>query len=268
MKIIQQSLQTDTMSTKATLTAYIKDPDLHANQTILPAIVFVPGGSYTHIPTEQAESVALAFSAAGYQVFVLRYSFTGEVTPLLPAPLIELGRSVSLIKQRATEWHLDPDQITIMGFSVGGHIVSLYNDYWNSQFLAEETGATNEYLKPKSILLGYPVINFDYGFPADKNKIQDWTGSPEKFASDLHVNQSNRPTFIWVTADDQLVPVKNALRYIDELSANNINFEFHVFDHGPHGMALADHRTAWKPAADNPHVAHWFNLALEWLQNK
>lgn len=266
MKVIQQNLSNSNYTTTATLTGYIKEPDAHAHQATLPALIFVPGGSYTHIPEQQAESIALAFSASGYQVFILKYSFTGEKEPLLTAPLIELALSFQLIQSNSEEWFINQQKIATMGFSVGGHIVALFNDYWSSQWLNTLSHTNAEIIKPAAVILGYPVIDFNLGFPNDSKKIASWTNDTEEMAADHHVSETNVPTFVWVTADDPLVPSENALSYVNALSQNHVPYEYHVFAHGPHGLALADERTAWNPESDNSHVAHWFQLATEWLK--
>lgn len=266
MRILTQSLDTPQNPTKATLTAYLKDLDPRRPDQQLPAVIYVPGGSYTHIQPEQAEAICLAFAARHYQCFVLRYSFEDEKQPLLPAPLIELGRSIALIRQHAQDWHINPDQIVPMGFSIGGHVVSLYNDYWHTDWLAHKTYATVEQLKPNAVILGYPVIDLSMGFPNDDSKIQHWAGDqPDQYAAQKHVSARNAPTFTWVTNDDPFVPVANSLAYSQALAAQNISQELHIFRHGPHGMALATNATAWKDDADQPHVAHWLSLADEWL---
>ena len=267
MRIFKQSLSSPEYQTQATLTCYLKDLDPRNDHQQLPAVIYVPGGSYTHIQTEQAENICLAFAARHYQCFVLRYSFEDEQTPLLPAPLIELGKSIALIRENAAQWQVDPSQIIPMGFSVGGHVVSLYNDYWRSDWVAKQTQVTADQLKPNAAILGYPVIDLQMGFPDDQHRAHQWAGDDlDRFAAQKHVNDYNAPTFTWVTSDDPFVPVANSLAYSTALAAHNIAQELHVFRHGPHGMALATAATAWKPDADQPHVAHWLTLADEWLK--
>jgi len=260
MQVIQQKLASQNVE----LVGLLRDPDTNAHLTKLPAMIIVPGGSYTHIPREQAESLALAFAAHGYQAFYLRYTFIGEQTPLDLNPVWDLGRAVQKLHQHATEWQLDPDRITAAGFSVGGHIVALYNDYWANQ-VASKLQAPVADLRLANVILGYPVISPLLGFPKDAATLAKWTDEPQRLAAEQHVNAQNRPTFIWVTADDPMVPAKNALAYATALANINCPYELHIFQHGPHGLALANAQTAWKPDANQPHVAHWLTLALEWL---
>lgn len=264
MKIIKETLADDA---KAYLKGYIRSADDTSAHENYPAVIVVPGGSYTHIPEQQAETLALAFANLGYQSFYLRYQFIGEKTPLLPAPVVDLARAVALIRNHAEEWHIDPTTIVLAGFSVGGHIVSLYSDYWQTDQLRTQAGSTGTDLQPQAVILGYPVISPLLGFPTDEATLATWTAAPETVAADQHVSEQNPPTFIWVTADDPLVPAKNSLAYAAALAEHQVPYELHVFHHGPHGMALANHLTAWKRDADQPHVAHWLTLANEWLND-
>ncbi len=262
MQIIKESLGSNTATY---LQGYLREKDPDNPDHVYPAMIVVPGGSYTHIPEQQAETLAMAFANMGYQAFYLRYSFVDEKQPLHPAPLIELAKSMSLLRQNASEWLIDPERIAIAGFSVGGHIAALYNDYWHSQWLTKQAAVTADEIQPQAILLGYPVISPKLGFPVKEGMLAQWTDDPDTIAADEHVNNQNAPTFIWATTDDPLVPSANSLAYANALGQAKIPFELHLFRHGPHGLALANHLTAWKRDANQPHVAHWLKLAEEWL---
>lgn len=262
MQIVKESLGSDTA---AYLQGYLREKDPDNPDQVYPAIIVVPGGSYTHIPEQQSETLAMAFANLGYQAFYLRYSFVDEKQPLHPAPLVELARAVSHLRKDATDWLIDPDRIAIAGFSVGGHIAALYNDYWHSEWLASQAEVAADTMQPQAVLLGYPVISPKLGFPVKADMLDQWTDDPDAIAADEHVNEYSAPAFIWATADDRLVPSANSLAYANALSQAKVPFELHIFRHGPHGLALANHLTAWKRDANQPHVAHWLKLAEEWL---
>lgn len=248
----------------ATLTSYLQDTDPTGKIKNRPLLIFVPGGSYTHIPTEQSETVALRFIAAGFQVAVLRYSFIDEKEPLFPNPIIELAQSVIYAKNHSNDWNIDPSKIILMGFSVGGHIVSNYNNYWSSEWLSQKVDSNQDQLKIAATILGYPVISPFLGFP-DSSTLVKWTDDPERYAADQNVTTSNVPSFIWTTQDDQLVPSKNSLKYYQALVNAGVTTEIHIFSHGPHGMALANKLTAKNDAMTNSRIAKWPTLALNWL---
>ncbi|WP_407886754.1 alpha/beta hydrolase [Levilactobacillus sp. N40-8-2] len=260
MKIITQSLAPDTA---AYLQGYLRE----GGNAAYPAMIIVPGGSYTHIPEQQAEDLALAWSARGFQAFFLRYSFTGEKNPLLPAPIVELAQSVATIRQHAVDWRVDANRINVAGFSVGGHIVALFNDLWHDTKINALAGIQPEQAKPNAVILGYPVISPKLGFPTDDQVLASWSDNVDSIAADELVNDRNAPTFIWATAADPLVPVQNTLSYAQASLAHHVDTDLHIFHHGPHGLALANHVTAWKAGTDLPHVAHWMDLANEWLND-
>ncbi|KRK48920.1 lipase esterase [Secundilactobacillus kimchicus JCM 15530] len=261
MQLISKRLTTDS---PATLTGYIQNRSDGPTPKNWPAIIVVPGGSYTHIPQAQAETLALAFNRLGFQSFYLNYTTLSDQSPLLPAPIVDLARAVTVVKQNAADWAIDPNQVVIAGFSVGGHIVALYNDYWNTDWLARDAQSTSTILRPQAVLLGYPVISPQLGFPKDAETIAKWTDTPERFAAEKHVSKTNRPTFAWGTVDDPIVPAVNTGAYTAALATAGVDVEAHFFHHGPHGLALADATTAWDATSNNPHVAHWMTLFSEW----
>lgn len=249
----------------AYLQAYIREPDPKLTQKSFPAVIIVPGGGYTHIPEAQSETLALAFVARGFQAFYLRYHFNNENPPLLPQPIKDLGAAIIQLRHHAEQWHIDPNQIAAAGFSVGGHIVSLYNGSWQRNWLQQDLQHGADSLKLNATILSYPVIRLTAGWPTSQERLASIAAQPEKFAADKLVTAKCAPTFLWHTTDDNLVPVKNSLLYLAALNQHHVPFEAHLFHHGPHGLALANAQTAWKPDANQPHVAHWLDLATEWL---
>ena len=72
MRVLEIPLEEKLGEGKPYLTAYLQDrmpadPEGYG----LPAVMVCPGGGYTHLSPREAEPIALAFAAAGYQVAVL-----------------------------------------------------------------------------------------------------------------------------------------------------------------------------------------------------
>ncbi|MCD2256958.1 alpha/beta hydrolase [Agrilactobacillus fermenti] len=270
MYLLKQSLPTQQETpdhAPAYLQGYVHEPNPEIDRQTYPGIVIIPGGSYTHIPEHQAEILAQAFYAQGYQAFYLRYHFIDEKAPLMPAPLVDVANAMHYLYENSDDLALEANRIVVAGFSVGGQVAALYGDYWAAKWLDEQTGTTADTRKPAALVLGYPVINLKAGFPKEKSDALAIADDLDAYAADEHVNKQNPPTFIWVTNDDQMVPVKNSLLYANALNQHGVPQELHIFDHGPHGLALANAQTAWREGTDLPHVAKWFELAQEWLFN-
>lgn len=73
--------------------------------------------------------------------------------------------------------------------------------------------------------------------------------------------------FIWHTVEDEKVPVENSLIFASALRKNNIAFELHLYEKGPHALSLATEITAEREEEINSHAASWFDLACDWIKN-
>lgn len=59
----------------AVLECYVQEPSSELrNATTRPAVLIFPGGGYVLTSDREAEPIALAYAAKGFQAFVLRYS--------------------------------------------------------------------------------------------------------------------------------------------------------------------------------------------------
>ena len=285
-----------------TLTGYIIDdsPEL-LNGKARPAILICPGGGYFNCSDGEAEPVALRFAAMGYHAFVLRYSVYGEGTrqfpdlsrPLepkarlqYPAPVLETGRAMLLIRERAGEWLVDTDRIALCGFSAGGHNAALFAAKWHTPMITDALGGDSETYRPAALILGYPLTDYVYmdekvkslgpmdrAFFAGSNTAYLGTPKPdrallEEISPPLNVTEHMPPTYIWATAADAMVPIQHSLRLAHALADQKIPFELHIFEDGPHGLSLADQASAGARSQILPDAAKWAPLAAAWLEKR
>ena len=75
------------------------------------------------------------------------------------------------------------------------------------------------------------------------------------------------PTFLWHTADDQTVPVENSLLFFSALKRAGVSAELHIFQHGRHGLALANYESSDEAGTMiQEECQSWIDLAGTWLQ--
>lgn len=216
--------------------------DRGGEQWTRPAVVVVPGGGYAFVSKREAAPVAYNFLAEGFHVFVLTYSVSGEGA-YYPEQLLQLACAIDYLKKNADKYRLDPDEIFVVGFSAGGHLVA---------DLAVEH-ADNESIKmlaldcrPTAVGLGYPVITDKLKDSATFDNLLK--GIPEKESAELRkrlrlderVNADTPPAFIFTTAPDTAVPAQNSLRFALALADRGIPYELHVFPSGEHGGSTYD----------------------------
>ncbi|WP_084134692.1 alpha/beta hydrolase [Paenibacillus harenae] len=226
-----------------TLTVYLLDQSHEMpNTSIRPAVLILPGGAYRGCSDREAEPVAMAFLAEGYQAFVLRYSVGQNAA--FPRPLQDAEEALTMIREQSGEWGIDPDKVAVCGFSAGGH-------------LAAALGTMGK-VRPNALILGYPCIlaSMDAIFPAPVPGV------------DEAVDAFTPPTFIFHTFADTLVPVNNALMFASAMDRAKVPFELHIFRNGVHGLSLAKPVTSsgLRSMVDYD-AARWFELCTAWIKN-
>lgn len=246
---------------------YIIDHTDELPGSLRPLIVICPGGAYRMTSDRESELVALNLCAMGYHTVVLRYS----VAPSrYPTALMELGKLVACLKDRAEEWHISRDHIAVMGFSAGGHLACSYGEMWREPWLSEALGVTPEALRPTGMVLCYPVITS--GVYAHDGSFRYLLGDryeelKDSLSLENRVTDAVPPTFLWHTFEDGSVPVQNSLLLASALAEHRIPVEFHLFQPGGHGLSLANRLvrsgSGW---VDLPDVARWMSLLHAWLE--
>lgn len=271
MKVIQQELTTP-LSQNATLTSYVIDNSAEIDETkVRPAVVICPGGGYVNVSEREAEPVALQMVARGFQAFIVRYNVAPHY---FPTALLELAEAVKTIRQNANEWHVDPNQIIVAGFSAGGHLAASLGDFWSGELL-KTYGYQADEIKPNGLLLAYSVITS--GKFAHRGSFVNLLGDDfkdkakrEAQSLELQVNDQTPKTFLWTTYTDGAVPMENTMLFAEALRAHNINFELHIFPAGGHGLSLGNIETQHRGAKSTiqPEIQLWPDLFATWVHNQ
>lgn len=232
-----------------------------------PCLVICPGGGYGHVSPREATPIGMHFLSEGYHVFIVRYSTRPHC---FPQQLREVAAAMEIIYEHAEEWQCDTNDITIMGFSAGGHLAAQYSNRYDCPEVREMFPDS----KPvQRTILCYPVITDDSSLThvATINNFvgHEPTTKNEKGCScDFSVTENTPPTFIWHTAADGMVPVENSLIYAKALSAHKVPFELHIYPYGGHGLATADTITNSGEKIDTKtaHCHEWLDACKKWLK--
>lgn len=249
----------------AVLTTYIPDNFMEIDpKRMRPAVIICPGGGYEYTSTREGEPIALRLNALGIAAFVLEYSCTPAV---FPTALHELAATVVLLKKNAALWHLDPKNISVMGFSAGGHLAASLGCLWNS----ESTGFPNSDARPDAMILCYPVITSNsFGHdPSFRALLKEkYSSMRQELSLETRVTKETPPSFIWHTHDDDVVPVENSLLFAMALREKGVPFELHIYQPGGHGLSTATAETQnAKGEAVQPECTNWLEMAATWIKN-
>ena len=230
-----------------------------------PAVVVCPGGGYYICSARVADPIAMLYSAAGYHVFLLRYSIGEEAA--YPNSLVDLCHAMKIIRDHAEEWGVKKDEIAVCGFSAGGHLAASLGVHFTEEEIQKAAGCTAEEIKPNALILIYPVISTSW--MQNSNALARIIGKRDfdKTYKDLNlhtcVDENTPPSFLAHTFRDRAVPVTDSLKFAMALDEKKIPFELHIFPNGGHGMGLATDLTPG--GGEDKSFAKWAPLSVEWL---
>ena len=211
--------------TAATLTPFLPDP-ARATGT---AVIVAPGGGFRTLSMEnEGWDVARALAARGVAAFVLKYRlnqtpadmagfersmremFSGAARPPRPtagqamaalAPQLADARAAfALVRARASDWHVDPGRIGMVGFSAG------------------------------AILTMATTLNVPDARPAFIGNIYGPLGP-------LTVPADAPPMFVALAADDPLFG-NGGFELVQNWRAAHRPVEFHLYEQGGHGFGM------------------------------
>jgi acetyl esterase/lipase len=240
-----------------TLTMYPASGD----KDLRPAVIVIPGGSYTFLATNhEGRQVANFLNAMGITAFVLRY----RLGPKYHHP-VELGdaqRAIRMVRARAREFGVLPDKIGVLGFSAGGHLASTAETHLDAGNAGAADAIDRVSSRPDFAVLCYPVISMsaEYGHTWSKKMLlgDNPTAELEKeLSNELRVTKETPPTFLWTSSTDKTVPPENSVAFYLALHKAGVPAELHVFAEAPHGVGLD---------LGDESVGAWGMLLRNWLR--
>jgi acetyl esterase/lipase len=217
------------------------------------AVVVFPGGGYWLLAIDlEGTEVCDWLASRGITAVLLKYRVPGEgkppksgAYPNSAEALQDAQRAIGLVRFHATEWHIDPHKIGVLGFSAGGHLVAAVSTHFERRLYPTVDGADKESCRPDFAVAVYPGHMLE-------NTSKDFELNPA-----VPVTGKTPPTFLLHAEDDDVDDVENSLVYYTALKKAGVPVEMHLYPHGGHAFGLR--RT------DAP-ITHWPELAETWLK--
>ena len=216
---------------KAELTVYLPD----AKKATGRAVVCCPGGGYSHLAMDhEGHQWATFFNNQGIALIVLKYRMPHGNRLV---PISDAEEAIKTVRKHATEWHIDRNNIGIMGFSAGGHLASTIATHSKGE------------AAPNFQILFYPVITMDMGFThkgSHDNFLGDGHSKKElrkleaDFSNDLQVNRTTPRAFLALSDDDKAVLAANGLNYYQQLYKHDVPASIHIYPTGGHGWGYRE----------------------------
>lgn len=235
-----------------------------------PGLIVVPGGSYLYCSDREGYPVALEFLAKGYQTFILNYHIGDESD--YPTPFEDLSKAVKYVKDNSTELGVDKENITLIGFSAGGHLVGTYGALIDNETFQKDMSMSKEQLDVKNLVLGYPAINLkpivdvitEY---EAYDKVGKLFTNYDKLKDGYEMAHKDMPrTFVFHALDDSVVPAWHTVDYVKHLVELGVDVEFYLSSIGDHGFSTGDDLSNYgreiKKRANS-----WVDLVVKWIDN-
>lgn len=193
------------------------------------AVVCCPGGGYTYLAmNHEGHDWAPFFTGQGIAFVVVKYRMPHGVCTV---PAEDAKEAMKLVRRNAEAWHINKDDVGIMGFSAGGHLASTV-----------ATHASGE-AKPDFQILFYPVISMEQGVTHQGSRTNLLGKKPKRkivneYSNELHVGKHTPHAFIALAADDKAVPPINSLNYYEQLYVSQVPAAMHIYPSGGHGFGI------------------------------
>jgi len=190
------------------------------------AVVVFPGGSYKILAIDlEGTEVCDWLTSIEVTCVLVKYRVpdTGPY-PKSAAALQDAQRALGLIRSHATEWHIDPKRIGVLGFSAGAHLSAALSTHFDKRLYDPIDASDQLSCRPDFAVIIYP------GYLALAE--QNFAPNPE-----TRVTEQTPPSFI-VQAENDPVHVENSTVYFLALKNAKVPAELHIYAEGGHGYGL------------------------------
>jgi len=219
---------------RPSITVYLPPKDMATGA----AVVIAPGGGHRELWMDhEGYNVASWLSDHGLAAFVLKYRLAREkesTYTIEEHALADTQRAIRLVRNRASEWGIDPERIGVMGFSAGGELAALAStrDAAGSQGTADPID--RESAKPAFQALIYPAI-----------------------PRDMKLSKESPPAFLVCGENDRQNISQGLPELYLALKRAGAPAELHVYGGVGHGFGV-------RQSTRGP-VSEWLSRFHEWL---
>ena len=235
-----------------------------SDSKLKPAVIICPGGSYHHLGMKH-EGFASAewFSSIGINAFVLQYRVAYNEHHF-PAQLEDIQMAVLYVRSNAEKYGIDRNKVGAIGYSAGGHLVTMAGEFSGKNQLEKLGVKTEESLRPDFVMPVYPVVSMQDDI-AHKWSRRSLLGhkfkSPDaekgwalnnfwghKYSQSLkdafsmenpeNIPDDMPPVFLLACIDDPVVMYENSVRLDKSLTERSVQHVFVTYETGGHGFGM------------------------------
>lgn len=230
-------------SQTAEMFVYLPDKKINTGT----AVLICPGGGYARQAMQhEGHEFAKLLNQKGIAGVVLKYRLPNGHSDI---PLSDAQEAMKIIRTKAAEWDINPDQVGIGGFSAGGHLASTLGTHFENPS------------RPDFMILFYPVITMDNRLThkGSKENLLGKGVENDNFSNEKQIRETTPPTLLLLSDDDKSVPPANSTLFYNGLKEKGIKASMHIFPSGGHG---------WGCNTNFTYYDVWQEILFDWLKSQ
>ncbi|WP_303973197.1 alpha/beta hydrolase [Streptococcus merionis] len=238
------------------------------------AVIICPGGAYlTKSMIEEGQHIAEHLNDAGISAFVLWYRTYPYQAPIM---FLDAQRAIRFVRFHAKDYGINPDHISMIGFSAGGNLAGVTGFVMRNQAVAYpdyQADAIDQVSADLSALaLIYPAIALEddkilvvlAGEETYNDKAKGHAFA-RQYDMRTHLQSGDQPLFLCAALDDEVVPAQHIFDLAKIAKEKEVATEVHVFAEGGHGFGGCQGEQMPQFYHDRTLVSQWLDLYVNWL---
>lgn len=234
-------VQTDLVYSKAGDRELLLDAYLPEIKGPSPAVLVVHGGAWRFGNRKQLKGYAEALAGGGMACFAIDYRLAPQHK--FPAQIDDCRAAVKWIRANAVTYGVDPSRLGAIGYSAGGHLVTLLAT------TGEAPSEANGHVDTRVQVVAAGGAPTDFRWFPDKGRWAEFLMGgdletvPEKFmaaSASAFADRNDAPTFFFNGTEDRLVPLPWSQSCYGALRSAGVKTEFYRVEGAGHREAARD----------------------------
>ncbi len=203
-------------------------PEGHDQHTRV--ILLIHGGGWISGDKRDCDYYAMRFSAYGLAAISMNYRLANDSVHC-PEMLADIDSMISCIAKNTVQWGIAGDQISLFGYSAGGHLALLYSYSMDKNRKIKSVISLAGIADVQdSLLWNNPKMYHDIKLMAGDTIPGNWTlVNPVSF-----VSATNPPTMLIHGTNDSLVPASQSIKLYEIKKALNNPVRLMLLEHETH----------------------------------
>lgn len=210
-----------------------------------PLLVFIHGGSWKKGNKDDYRRYLVDYAQKGYVTATVAYRFSQEA--IFPAAFNDVVCALKWLKSHATEYHIDPERVAVIGGSAGAHLAMMLGYHANDPDYEGDCDYPETDADVKAVVNLYGPVDLTTDFAINHPSVKQLIGtdyseatkSAYEVSSPIHfITPDDPPTLTFHGTIDDIVPIVQGDMLDEALQKQKVPSYYHRLEGWPHTMDL------------------------------